>query len=235
MAVDDELLNRVTWKIPNVLALVGSAAGGERNGMTTSWITQLSMEPVLIGIGVDNSAVTHRLITDGRSFTVNLWDASDTKVFVKFSKPAEYADGALNGRPVRDKLILLKEAADLCQSNLTQALAQRPRLDPGEVDLTAGELPQGRDQGTGVIGAQLREDQSGFPAVALAHRSARRGHPDKTGDVVGGVRNRLPQDYATVELGGGTGPERHPRLIGIADLANGLRGAFRGTLPNSGQ
>ena len=48
----DELLNRVTWKIPNALVLVGSAAGDERNGMTTSWVTQLSMEPVLIGIGV---------------------------------------------------------------------------------------------------------------------------------------------------------------------------------------
>ena len=31
MALDDELLNRVTWKIPNALALVGSAADGERN------------------------------------------------------------------------------------------------------------------------------------------------------------------------------------------------------------
>ena len=60
MALDDELVNRITWKIPNALALVGSAHDGERNGMTTSWITQLSMEPVLVGIGVDNSAVTHR-------------------------------------------------------------------------------------------------------------------------------------------------------------------------------
>ncbi len=102
MALDDELINRVTWKIPNALALVGSRAGDERNAMTTSWITQLSMEPVLIGIGVDNKAVTRRLIADGGSFTVNLWDAEETKVFVKFSKPAAYADGALNGRAVRD-------------------------------------------------------------------------------------------------------------------------------------
>ena len=101
MAVDDELLNRVTWKIPNALALVGSRAGDERNAMTTSWITQLSMEPVLIGIGVDNGAVTHRLITDGGSFTVNLWDAGDTKVFVKFSKPAVDDGTTLNGRTVR--------------------------------------------------------------------------------------------------------------------------------------
>ena len=102
MPLDDELLNRVTWKIPNALALVGSRAGDEWNAMTTSWITQLSMEPVLIGIGVDNTAVTHRLITDGGSFTVNLWSAEDTRVFVKFSKPATYEDGTLNGRAVRE-------------------------------------------------------------------------------------------------------------------------------------
>lgn len=101
MATDDELLNKVTWKIPNALALVGSRAGDERNAMTTSWITQLSMEPVLIGIGVDNDAVTHRLIATGGSFTVNLWDSNDTRVFVKFSKPATDDGASLNGRPVR--------------------------------------------------------------------------------------------------------------------------------------
>ncbi len=102
----DELVNRVTWKIPNALALVGSRSGDERNAMTTSWITQLSMEPVIIGIGVDNTAVTHRLITVGGCFTVNLWDAGNTRPFVKFSKPAAYettvggdgpATGTLNG------------------------------------------------------------------------------------------------------------------------------------------
>jgi flavin reductase (DIM6/NTAB) family NADH-FMN oxidoreductase RutF len=99
--MEDELVNKVTWKIPNALALVGSRAGDEWNAMTTSWISQLSMEPVLIGVGVDNSAVTHRLITAGGSFTVNLWSSEDTKVFVKFSKPAVREGDTLNGRPVR--------------------------------------------------------------------------------------------------------------------------------------
>lgn len=100
MPVDPEMINRVTWKIPNALALVGSRSGERRNAMTTSWISQLSMEPVLIGVGVDNSAVTHGLITEGGSFTVNLWDAEDTRVFVKFSKPANDDGESLNGRPV---------------------------------------------------------------------------------------------------------------------------------------
>jgi flavin reductase (DIM6/NTAB) family NADH-FMN oxidoreductase RutF len=70
MAVDDELLNRVTWKIPNALVLVGSRSGDERNAMTTSWVTQVSMAPVLIGVGIDNDAVTHRLISASGAFSV---------------------------------------------------------------------------------------------------------------------------------------------------------------------
>ena len=137
MALDDELINKVTWKIPNALALVGSRAGDERNAMTTSWITQLSMAPVLIGIGVDNSAVTHRLISGGGSFTVNLWDAEDTRVFVKFSKPATYQDGALNGRTVRDGATgapIFEEALAWMDCEV------RHTLDLGSHTLFVGEL-----------------------------------------------------------------------------------------------
>jgi flavin reductase (DIM6/NTAB) family NADH-FMN oxidoreductase RutF len=82
--------------------LVGSRGGDEWNGMTTSWITQVSMEPVLVGIGVDNKAVTHRLISDGGSFTVNLWSPENTRPFVKFSKPAVKDGMALNSLAIRE-------------------------------------------------------------------------------------------------------------------------------------
>ena len=137
MPLEDELVNRVTWKIPNALALVGSAANGERNGMTTSWITQLAMEPVLIGIGVDNSAVTHRLITDGGSFTVNLWDSEETRPFVKFSKPATDDGATLNGRPVRNGVTgapIFEEAIAWMECEVRQA------HDLGTHTLFIGEL-----------------------------------------------------------------------------------------------
>jgi flavin reductase (DIM6/NTAB) family NADH-FMN oxidoreductase RutF len=147
MALDDELLNKVTWKIPNALALIGSKAGDERNAMTASWITQLSMEPVLIGVGIDNDAVTRRLIDDGGSFTVNLWDADDTRVFVKFSKPAVDDGATLNGRPVR--------AATTGAPVFDEALAWidcevRHRLDLGSHTLFVGE----------VVDAAIRDDQA---------------------------------------------------------------------------
>lgn len=99
--MDPNLINQVTWRIPNALVLIGSRSGDDWNAMTASWITQLSMEPVLIGVGVDNQAVTHRLIAEGGSYTVNLWSSEDTRVFVKFSKPAEHTGSTLNGRPIQ--------------------------------------------------------------------------------------------------------------------------------------
>ena len=140
MTLNDQLVNRLTWKIPNALALIGSRSGTERNAMTASWITQLSMEPVLIGVGVENTAVTHRLISEGGSFTVNLWNAEDTRVFVKFSKPAAYADGTLNGRAVREATTgapVFEEAIAWMDCEVRHA------LDLGTHTLFVGELVDG--------------------------------------------------------------------------------------------
>ncbi len=153
MALDDELLNRVTWKVPNALALIGSRSGDEWNGMTTSWITQLSMEPVLMGIGVDNDAVTHRLITDGGSFTVNLWSSEDTRTFVKFSKPATKDDMTLNGRPIREGTTgapIFEEAIAHLECEVRQS------HDLGTHTLFIGE----------VVGASIRDDDARAASMA---------------------------------------------------------------------
>jgi flavin reductase (DIM6/NTAB) family NADH-FMN oxidoreductase RutF len=139
--LDDVLVNKFTWKIPNALALVGSRDGERWNAMTTSWIMQLSMEPVLIGVGVDNTSITHELISGGGSFTVNLWSAEDTRPFVKFSKPAVLErDGdtiTLNGREV--------EAAPSGAPVFAEAIAWadcvvRQAIDFGTHTLYAGEV-----------------------------------------------------------------------------------------------
>jgi flavin reductase (DIM6/NTAB) family NADH-FMN oxidoreductase RutF len=162
MPLNDELVNTVTWKIPNALALVGSRAGEERNAMTTSWITQLSMEPVLIGVGVDNKAVTHRLISAGGSFTVNLWDASDTKVFVKFSKPAVDEGETLNGRAVR--------AATTGAPVFEEAIAWldcevRHTLDLGSHTLFVGEVVDAAIRDDDAVPASMRDTRMKYGGV----------------------------------------------------------------------
>ena len=162
MALSDELLNTVTWKIPNALALVGSRAGEERNAMTTSWITQLAQEPVLIGVGVDNVAVTRRLIADGGSFTVNLWDAADTKVFVKFSKPAVDDGATLNGRAVR--------AATTGAPVFDDAIAWldcavRHTLDLGSHTLFVGEVVDAAIRDDAATPASMRDTRMKYGGV----------------------------------------------------------------------
>ncbi len=135
--MDSELLNKVTWKIPNALALIGSASGDDWNGMTASWVTQLSMEPVLIGVGIDNKAVTHRLITESGAFSVNLWSPEDTRVFVKFSKPAEREGSTLNGRPVH----VGKTGAPIFDDAIAWMDCEvRHSIDLGTHTLFAGEI-----------------------------------------------------------------------------------------------
>jgi len=120
-----ELINKVTWKIPNALCLLGSRAGDEWNGMTLSWVTQVSMEPVLIAVAVDRNAVTHRLVDESRVFTVNLWNAEDTRPFVKFSKPATRDGMTLNERPIREGetgATIFEEAIAYIECEVRQAI-----------------------------------------------------------------------------------------------------------------
>lgn len=132
-----ETLNKVLWAIPNVLCLVGSRAGDEWNGMTQSWVTQAAMEPVLVAIAVDCKAVTNRLIREGGSFTVNLWDRADTRTFVKFSKPATKDGMTLNGRPIREGATgapIFEEAVAWLDCTLWQT------IECGTHDLFLGEV-----------------------------------------------------------------------------------------------
>jgi flavin reductase (DIM6/NTAB) family NADH-FMN oxidoreductase RutF len=152
--VDAETINKVMWAIPNALCLVGSASGEEWNGMTQSWVSQVSMEPVLIAISVDNKAVTNRLIREGGAFSVNLWDRSDTRVFVKFSKPAKRDGMTLNGRPVRigeTGVPIFEEAVAWIECRLHDT------IDVGTHTLFLGE----------VVDTGFHDDREGTPVARI--------------------------------------------------------------------
>jgi len=155
-----ELINKVTWKIPNALCLVGSRHGDEWNGMTQSWVTQVSMEPVLIGISVDQKAVTHRLIAGSGVFTINLWDAADTRPFVKFSKPATKEGMTLNERPIREGETgapVFEEAVAFIECEVRQS------IDVGTHTLFLGE----------VVAAGVSDDEA--EVAAMSHTRMKYG------------------------------------------------------------
>jgi flavin reductase (DIM6/NTAB) family NADH-FMN oxidoreductase RutF len=90
--------------MPYGLYLVGSRSGVERGLMTLNWSTQLSFEPKLVGISVEQTALTHQLISEGRAFSLCMVDREDRAIVRKFVKPAELDPAAmtLNGVVFRD-------------------------------------------------------------------------------------------------------------------------------------
>ena len=143
-----------------------SCSGDEWNGMTTSWVTQVAQEPVLIGVGVDSVAVTHRLIAEGGSFTVNLWNAENTRPFVKFSKPATKEGMALNGYPIREGATgapIFEDAIAWMECEVRQA------VDCGSHTFFIGEL----------VAAAVHDDDATPASMAdtrMKYGGTRRGH-----------------------------------------------------------
>lgn len=100
----DRMRRRLLWTMPSGLYVVGSRAGERRNFMTLNWATQVSFEPKLLGIGVEKTALTHRLIADGGVFTLNTVKREDRAIVRKFTKPVEHDPAArtMNGFAYRD-------------------------------------------------------------------------------------------------------------------------------------
>ena len=148
----DKSRRRVLWTFPSGLYVVGSRSGDRRNGMTTSWITQVSFDPKLVGVSVEKAALTHELITEGGSFTINTIDREDRAIVRKFTKPVEMAgntmnefpfhDGPVTGAPVLDQAVAFVE----CEV--------RTPVDVGGHTLFIGEVVNAgfqKDEDTGVL------------------------------------------------------------------------------------
>jgi flavin reductase (DIM6/NTAB) family NADH-FMN oxidoreductase RutF len=80
-------------------------------------------------------------------------DSADTKVFVKFSKPASYEDGALNGRPVREATT----GAPVFDESIAWIDCEiRQQLDLGSHTLFIGE----------VVDAAINDDETRAAAMS---------------------------------------------------------------------
>jgi flavin reductase (DIM6/NTAB) family NADH-FMN oxidoreductase RutF len=103
-ATYDKLRRRVLWSFPSGLYVVGSRGADregplELNGMTANWVTQVSFDPKLIGVGVERPAMTHRLISESGVFSVCTIARDDRALVRKFTKPVDVDHDArtLNG------------------------------------------------------------------------------------------------------------------------------------------
>jgi flavin reductase (DIM6/NTAB) family NADH-FMN oxidoreductase RutF len=136
----DKLRRRVLWKMPSGLYVLGSTDGRDRrNGMTMNWVTQLSFDPKLLGVGIEKAAVTHELVDAGGCFALSLIDREDRAIVRKFTKPVDVdlAARTLNGFPYVEKAT---GAPVLAQAVAYLDCSVRERIDAGNHTFFVGEI-----------------------------------------------------------------------------------------------
>ena len=136
----DKRRRRVLWKMPSGLYVLGSTDGADRrNGMTINWVTQVTFEPKLVAVSIEQAAFTHDLVSASRVFSLNFISTEDRAIVRKFTKPVEVdlAVPTLNGFPFH--------AGVTGAPILDQAVAYvdcevRHQLDLGDHTLFVGEI-----------------------------------------------------------------------------------------------
>jgi flavin reductase (DIM6/NTAB) family NADH-FMN oxidoreductase RutF len=155
----DRLRRRVLWSMPSGLYVVGTRAGDRRNLMTISWVTQVAMDPKLVGIGVESAAVTHGLLVAGRVFALSFLPRSQRAVVRRFAKPVTESSvdddtgvgtmqghsvhGAATGAPILDVAMAWLD----CEVRHVLALGSHSWF-VGEV-VACGEAPAGTPDAPG--------------------------------------------------------------------------------------
>lgn len=136
----DRLRRRVLWSMPTGLYVLGSRHGDARNFMTCSLAVQLAVDPKVVGVSVESTAVSWRLIDEGAVYALSLLARADRSVVRRFVKPADHdrEAGTLAGEPYRDAPVtgapVLASAAGYLDCRVVD------RLDLGSHTLFAGEV-----------------------------------------------------------------------------------------------
>jgi 3-hydroxy-9,10-secoandrosta-1,3,5(10)-triene-9,17-dione monooxygenase reductase component len=136
----DRLRRRVLWSLPTGLYVLGSRSGVTRNFMTCNLAIQVSVDPKVVGVSVERTAVTWRLVDESRLFALSLIARADRALVRRFVKPASHDADArtLAGEPYLDAPVtgapVLATAAGYLDCRVTA------QLDLGSHTLFAGEV-----------------------------------------------------------------------------------------------
>ncbi len=84
------------------LYVIGSRAGDEHNGMTANWVTQISFDPPLVAIAIQNDAKTKQLIEKSKVFSINIIAAGGKALLTRFIKHQRRVGNKLGDDEIED-------------------------------------------------------------------------------------------------------------------------------------
>lgn len=85
--MNEEAKRNILRKIPNGLYVIGLKDKAAHHAFTGSWLTQCSMKPPRVMLGVRKGGHSLALIEASKVFSVNLMAKSDQNILAQFFKP----------------------------------------------------------------------------------------------------------------------------------------------------
>ena len=86
--MDAQAKKTILRKMPHGVYIVGVRNGTEVNAFTGTWLTQVSLTPPLVALGIKKDSHSFEMIKQGRVFSVNFLKKDQKAVAEHFVKPA---------------------------------------------------------------------------------------------------------------------------------------------------
>ncbi|HLV36141.1 MAG TPA: flavin reductase family protein, partial [Spirillospora sp.] len=106
---DDQIKDALNM-LPYGFYAIGSRSDDDVNIMVANWVTQASFEPRQVAFALQKTAYTHKVISAGRVFSINIFNKEDADLIKPFTKSraknpdkvkdADFTPGPKTGCPV---------------------------------------------------------------------------------------------------------------------------------------
>jgi flavin reductase (DIM6/NTAB) family NADH-FMN oxidoreductase RutF len=94
-------ISQVLAKLEYGIYVVTMGKGSEGNAFTASWVTQVSSEPPMVIVAINDSHQSARLLANLDSFAVNILPEGQEAVAKSYYGPAESGYRKLNAAPLK--------------------------------------------------------------------------------------------------------------------------------------
>lgn len=121
----DQSIQDALAKIPYPVAVVTVGRGGVENGLTVSWLSQVSFAPPRIMIALDSHHYSVDFLRSTKNFAVNLLRDDQKALAAHFAKPSDSSRGKLDGVAVDEApsgAAVIKDASAYLDCELVETL-----------------------------------------------------------------------------------------------------------------
>src|SRR5690606_41911160 len=100
MAESDPIADALKKQQYSLIVVGSKSASGEPNGMTANWLTQVSFDPRILALAVQEGAHTRQNIEATGVFSISYLPEGSTDLSLKYTKKSTSGEGRLEDEPV---------------------------------------------------------------------------------------------------------------------------------------